>query len=104
MRVGWLILRGRFLLPPVFWSDPLLYTIPVYSVAVRLARPYFLSLKMATPIELNDILVSNLSIAKTFSDHSAWINSISFSTDGQYLVTAGFDDVLNLYNISSGTR
>ncbi|OBZ81408.1 WD repeat-containing protein 82 [Choanephora cucurbitarum] len=55
-------------------------------------------------IELSRDILSNLKASKVFAESSKPLNSISFSDTGEYCVTAGQDDSLNIYNCKEGKQ
>lgn len=54
-------------------------------------------------IELSRALCTDSRVAKLFQDRETVYSSISFSDNGEYCVTSGEDDSLNVYNCREGT-
>jgi COMPASS component SWD2 len=54
-------------------------------------------------LELTHQIVQSMDIGKIFKDNHSDINSMSFSDDSNYLITAS-DDSVNIYNIIRGVR
>eukprot|EP00741_Cyanophora_paradoxa_P016480 tig00020920_g15911.t1 len=59
---------------------------------------------MARSAAITEGVVSSMQMAKVFKDNTARINSIDFSSNGEFLITASDDESLHLYNMNSGTQ
>lgn len=57
----------------------------------------------ARKVELSRELLSASKVAKVFPESDRPMTSISFNDTGEYCVTAGDDDSLNVYNCKEGT-
>lgn len=54
-------------------------------------------------VELSRELLVGSKVAKVFPESDKPMSSISFNDTGEYCVTAGDDDSLNVYNCKEGT-
>eukprot|EP00727_Mastigamoeba_balamuthi_P008891 m51a1_g4624 putative wd repeat-containing protein 82-like (450) ;mRNA; r:312107-314398 len=55
-------------------------------------------------VKLDDSVVRSMTIGKVFKEHTAPVNSLDFSDDGDLLVSSGDDETIRVYEISSGTK
>ncbi|KAF3886951.1 MULTISPECIES: nSTAND1 domain-containing NTPase [Nostocales] len=44
----------------------------------------------------------NGKLIKTWNAHNGWVNSVSFSPDGKFLVSGGEDNIVKLWNVADG--
>jgi len=55
-------------------------------------------------IQLTDKVLESLVVGKVFKDNSQRVNSMDFTIDGKYLITAADDDTVCIYDCEKGER
>lgn len=59
---------------------------------------------MNTKTALDDNIMKDFSVAKSFKEYDARVNSIHFSWDGLNLITSSEDDQIVIYDCERGTQ
>lgn len=59
---------------------------------------------MTPKVKLSDALIQNLAVGKVYRDHRGPVSGMDFTYDGQFLVTSGEDNSVNVYSCEKASR